>query len=181
MSISLNEKIRAQDRKNLIFIRYSRERSMRVFRLYMLLAAPIGAVLFTIWHGFTTGFPPSNISSGFLLIDWMMELGSVLYVFVIHMIFSYLYFGIPLVLAAGWFGYRTYKRGIFGTIEAGLISLLLISAFLSLVVLVSTGSLTQTYQDILQQWTAYIPVVAISIISAITCRWIAWGYDMSGS
>ncbi|MGH1352340.1 MAG: hypothetical protein ACRBBN_16250 [Methyloligellaceae bacterium] len=180
MSISLNEKIRAQDRKNLIFIRYSRERSMRVFRLYMLLAAPIGAILYTIWQGFIIGLPPSGISSGFVVIDWMMEVGSALYVLVTHLIFTYIYFGIPLILAAGWFGYRTYRRGIFSTVEAGFISLLLVFIFLTLVVLVSTGSFVQTYIDITLQWKEYVPVIAISVISAMTCRWIAWGIDMSG-
>ncbi len=181
MSISLNEKIRAQDRKNLIFIRYSRERSMRVFRLFMLLTAPIGAVLYTIWQGIMVGLPPSGISSGFIFIDLMMEVGSALYVLVTHMIFSYIYFGIPLVLAAGWFGYRTYKRGIFSTLETGFISLLLIVVFLLLVVLISTGSFEQTYVDIMLLWKSYIPVVFIAIISAVICRWIAWGVDVSGA
>ena len=179
MTISLSDKIKAQDMRNLTFMRFSRERSWRVFKIYMFLAVPIGALFFSVWHSIAVGLPPSGISSGFVVVDWLMEVGNALYVFIIHMIFGYLYLGVPLVIAASWFGYRTYKKGLFSSIEAGSVALLLVAGALGLIMVITTGSFVVAYQSFISDWITLLPIWIAAVLSAIACRWVAWGFDVN--
>lgn len=172
MSINLNEKIREQDLRNLSRIKYSRIRSIRTLKVFLLLPLPVGAVLYTFWQAVSSGIPGTNAHTDFLLMDLMMELGNIIYVIAVFLLLAFFYMGIPLLLLTGWLSFRASRTGNTTYLEAALMAAVVVAFCYSIVTMIYQWSLSGALDLARTQWQTVLPVIGVSVVTALICTYI---------
>ncbi len=172
MSINLNEKIRERDLQNLSRIKYSRIRSIRTLKVFLLMPLPIGAILYTIWQAVSAGLPGNKAPAEYILMNLMMELGNVIYIAAVFLLLAVFYMAIPMLLLAGWLSYRASRTGNTTYQEAAFMTAVITALCYAIVTIFYNWSLTGAFDIARSQIQTLLPILIIAVLTSLICTYI---------